>query len=163
MLLSEIVKELNKQMNLEFYSSSLYLQMSAWSSRNSFLGTAKFFLKHSKEEMDHMMKLFQYLDEVNSMPLISSIDAPISTFSSLHDVIKKAYDHEKKITKNINYIINESLIKKDYLTFNFLQWYISEQNEEEKIFKSMYDSLLFIGNTAEGLFILDKEFGKKNL
>lgn len=159
MLTKEMINKLNTHMNLEFYSSNLYLQVSAWCKKNSFEGSSQFFLHHSKEEMNHMMKIFNYLC-INTMPIINKIDAPMNQFNSLCDVLEKSYFHEQKITKKINSLVDDAFISKDYLTFNLLQWYVLEQQEEEMLFKNMIDRLLLFGNTSESLFLLDKEFEK---
>lgn len=157
MLKQDMIQKLNIHMNLEFYSANIYLQMSAWSKKNIFEGSAKFFRKHAQEEMTHMMKLFDYLGNT-SMPVISAIKAPNAEFNSLCDLVEQAYAHEKYITSSINTLINNSMVIKDYATFNFLQWYVTEQQEEEGLFKNMIDLLLLFGNTSEGLFLLDKKF-----
>ena len=159
MLKTEMVNKLNEQLNLEAFSSNLYLQMSAWCSNNAFVGAAKFFREHAAEESEHMMRLFNYLDGTGAQPIIGSIESPEHAFSSLKDVIEKAYTHEQHITECINELVDEALQRKDYPTFNFLQWYVAEQHEEEKLFKDMIDRILLVGNSGEGLFLVDKEFG----
>ncbi|WP_058910075.1 non-heme ferritin [Entomohabitans teleogrylli] len=159
MLKQEMINKLNAQMNLEFYSSNLYLQMSAWCSDHAFEGAAKFFRDHAREEMDHMMRLFDYLDGTGSMPVIGSIAAPDTSFESLKDVLQKAYVHEQHITESINDLADAAMTSKDYPTFNFLQWYVAEQHEEEKLFKTMIDRLLLAGNSGEALLLIDNEFG----
>ncbi|HHF2509121.1 TPA: ferritin, partial [Haemophilus influenzae] len=86
MLSENVVKLLNDQMNLEFYSSNLYLQMSAWCDQQGFEGTAKFLSVHAAEEMQHMRKLFTYLNETGSLAVISAIEAPAHEYKSLKEV-----------------------------------------------------------------------------
>lgn len=161
MLKKEMIDKLNAQMNLEFYSSNLYLQMSAWCRDNAFEGAAKFFRRQANEEMSHMIRLFEYLDGAGSMPVIDEIKAPPHHFASLKDTMEKAYIHEQHITNSINILADAAITSKDYPTFNFLQWYVAEQHEEEKRFKAMIDRLLLVGNTGEALFLVDNEFGNE--
>ncbi|HHF2381918.1 TPA: ferritin, partial [Haemophilus influenzae] len=123
MLSENVVKLLNDQMNLEFYSSNLYLQMSAWCDQKGFEGAAKFLSVHATEEMQHMRKLFTYLNETGSRAIISAIEAPAHEYKSLKEVIETTYEHEKLITSKINELVGKTFEEKDYSAFNFLQWY----------------------------------------
>ena len=159
MLSNNVVKLLNDQMNLEFYSSNLYLQMSAWCEQNGFEGTAKFLAAHAVEEMQHMRKLFTYLNETGALAVIAEIDAPPHEFTSLKQVIELTYQHEKLITSKINELVGRTFEEKDYSAFNFLQWYVAEQHEEEKLFSGILDKLNLLGEDGKGLFLVDKDLG----
>ncbi|OOF43129.1 ferritin [Rodentibacter rarus] len=160
MLSANVIKLLNDQMNLEFYSSNLYLQMSAWCDQQGFEGTAKFLSAHAAEEMQHMRKLFTYLNETGALAIISAIDAPSYEYKSLKEVIEITYEHEKLITSKINELVGRTFEEKDYSAFNFLQWYVAEQHEEEKLFSGILDKLNLLGDDGKGLFLIDKELGK---
>lgn len=157
MLTNEMTAKLNDQLNLEFYSANLYLQMSAWCNDKGFEGAASFLRGHSVEEMQHMQRLFNYLSDTGAMPVLGTIDAPPVTFNSLNEVLEQAYQHEQLITAKINELAHASITTQDYSTFNFLQWYVSEQHEEEKLFKSVLDKLALVGNSGQGLFFIDKD------
>lgn len=159
MLSENVIKLLNDQMNLEFYSSNLYLQMSAWCEQNGFDGTAKFLAAHAAEEMQHMRKLFTYLNETGALAIISEIEAPAHQYSSLKEVIEITYRHEKLITEKINELVGKTFEEKDYSAFNFLQWYVAEQHEEEKLFSGILDKLHLLGEDGKGLFLIDKDLG----
>ncbi|HHE9997756.1 TPA: non-heme ferritin [Haemophilus influenzae] len=159
MLSENVVKLLNDQMNLEFYSSNLYLQMSAWCDQQGFEGTAKFLSVHATEEMQHMRKLFTYLNETGSRAIISAIEAPAHKYKSLKEVIETTYEHEKLITSKINELVGKTFEEKDYSAFNFLQWYVEEQHEEEKLFSSILDKLNLLGEDGKSLFLIDKDLG----
>lgn len=159
MLSENVVKLLNDQMNLEFYSSNLYLQMSAWCDQQGFEGTAKFLSVHAAEEMQHMRKLFTYLNETGSRAVISAIEAPVHEYKSLKEVIETTYEHEKLITSKINELVGKTFEEKDYSAFNFLQWYVEEQHEEEKLFSSILDKLNLLGEDGKSLFLIDKDLG----
>ncbi|MDW8845483.1 non-heme ferritin [Erwinia sp. MMLR14_017] len=160
MLTADMIAKLNDQLNLEFYSANLYLQMSAWCADKGFEGAAAFMHEHSVEEMQHMQRLFNYLSDTGAMPVLGSIAAPPVTFNSLNEVLEQAYEHEKLITGKINELAHAAMTTQDYSTFNFLQWYVSEQHEEEKLFKSVLDKLALVGSGGQGMFFVDKDLMK---
>ena len=160
MLTNQMVKKLNDQLNLEFYSSNLYLQMSAWCDDQNFPSFGKFLRDHASEERQHMERLFDYVSDCGALALIGKIEAPESEYKSLLDVFKAAYQHELKITKEINELVDYALTQKDFSTFHFLQWYVAEQHEEEKLFKSIVDKLELVGENKRDLFFMDKDFNK---
>lgn len=160
MLKNDMIAKLNDQLNLEFYSANLYLQMSAWCSDKGFEGAAAFLKKHSREEMEHMQRLFNYLSDTGAMPVLGTIEAPPVTFQSLNDVFDKTYLHEQNITCKINELADFALTSKDYSTFNFLQWYVAEQHEEEKLFKTVLDKMKMLEKSSNGLFLIDKDLAR---
>lgn len=91
------------------------------------------------------------------MPLLGTIEAPPAEFLSLSDLFTKTYEHEKFITAEINKLAHLAMTTQDYSTFNFLQWYVAEQHEEEKLFKSILDKLAMVGDGGKALFLLDKD------
>ena len=159
MLSTNVIKLLNDQMNLEFYSSNLYLQMSAWCEQNGFEGAAKFLSAHAAEEMQHMRKLFTYLNETGALAVITAIEEPAHEYKSLKEIIELTYEHEKLITSKINELVGKTFEEKDYSAFNFLQWYVAEQHEEEKLFSGILDKLNLLGEDGKGLFLIDKDLG----
>ena len=157
MLSNNVIKLLNDQMNLEFYSSNLYLQMSAWCEQQGFEGAAKFLSAHAAEEMQHMRKLFTYLNETGALAVITQIDEPPHQFKSLKEVLELTYQHEKLITSKINELVGRTFEEKDYSAFNFLQWYVAEQHEEEKLFNSIVDKFKLLGDSGTALYYIDRE------
>lgn len=157
MLSANMVEKLNEQINLEFFSSNLYLQMSAWCEDKGFEGAAEFLRAHAVEEMEHMQRLFTYVSETGSMPILGAIEAPQHEFESLGEVFRETYQHEQMITTQINKLAHEAFTNQDYSTFNFLQWYVSEQHEEEKLFKGILDKLELVGEDGKALFFIDKD------
>lgn len=141
MLKPEMIEKLNEQMNLELYSSLLYQQMSAWCSYHTFEGAAAFLRRHAQEEMTHMQRLFDYLTDTGNLPRINTVESPFAEYSSLDELFQETYKHEQLITQKINELAHAAMTNQDYPTFNFLQWYVSEQHEEEKLFKSIIDKL----------------------
>lgn len=157
MLAADMINKLNEQLNLEFYSANLYLQMSAWCSDKGYEGAAAFLKAHSQEEMEHMQRLFGYLSDTGALPILGQIAAPPVAFNSIAEVFALTYKHEQQITSEINKLAHLAMTTQDYSTFNFLQWYVAEQHEEEKLFKSILDKLDMVGESGKALFLLDKD------
>ncbi|BAP58568.1 non-heme ferritin [Candidatus Tachikawaea gelatinosa] len=156
MLKENIFVHLNEQLNLELFSANIYLQMSSWAHNKNYEGTGIFLKKQSLEEMNHMYKIFDYLNNTKTPPIINSIPSPKISCNSLYELFKKILKHEKYITKKINEITCLSMNNQDYSTFNFLQWYISEQREEENLFQKILDKINLIGDNEKNLFFIDK-------
>ncbi|WP_074013801.1 ferritin [Candidatus Sodalis sp. SoCistrobi] len=125
-------------------------------------GASQFFKTQSSEEMDHMRRLFDYLNDTGTMPVLGAIDAPPVGFPALAELIKLAYEHEQMITRKINELAHVAMTLQDYSTFHFLQWYVAEQHEEEKMFKSILDKLALVDTDASGLFFIDQDLKKMN-
>lgn len=157
MLKQAIIDKLNEQINLEFYSSNVYLQMSAWCSNNGFEGAAAFLLRHADEEMEHMQKLFTYVNETGALPLLGKIEAPKQQYASLREIFEETLEHEKYVTAKINELVEVTFANKDHSTFNFLQWYVAEQHEEEKLFSSIIDKFNLLGEEGRSLYFIDRE------
>ena len=161
MLTKALVDRLNQQINLEFYSSNLYLQMSSWCEHAGLEGCAEFMHQHAQEEMGHMQRLFNYVNETGAMAVLGQIDAPPTEYESIADVFRKTYEHECLVTSRINELADVAMKETDYSTFNFLQWYVAEQHEEEKLFKSILDKIELIGSDPKNLFFIDQEVRSK--
>ncbi|MEH6452621.1 MAG: non-heme ferritin [Psychromonas sp.] len=162
MLTDSMVLKLNEQINLEFYSSNLYLQMSAWCEDKGFEGAAALLRSHATEELSHMNRLFTYVSETGALPIIGEIKAPPHQFTSLKEVFKETYQHECLITEKINQLTHVAFSTHDYSTFNFLQWYVAEQHEEEKLFKGILDKIDLVGEDGKALFWVDKDLAELN-
>jgi ferritin len=160
MVSQTILNKLNEQITLEFYSSNLYLQMGAWCTWKGYSGAARFLLLHATEEYGHMTKLFHYIGETGGLSVIPGIEKPQTEFDSLLNVFTKTMEHEKIVTAKINELVDAAFNEKDYSTFNFLQWYVAEQHEEETLFASILDKIKMIGVEGRGLYLIDKEIGK---
>ncbi|MFT4925473.1 MAG: ferritin [Phenylobacterium sp.] len=160
MLKQEMIDNLNSQLNLEFYSSNLYLQMAGWCDDHGFEGCAEFMHKHADEEMSHMNRLFSYLSDSGALPLIGTIAAPPHEFNGLAEIFQKTYEHECLVTEEINRLAHTANMSQDYSTFNFLQWYVAEQHEEEKLFKGILDKIQMVGDDGKALFFIDKDLAE---
>ncbi len=160
MLGERMLDKLNKQINLEFYSSNLYLQMSSWCEKEGLEGCAAFLKGHATEEMEHMQRLFTYVNECGAMAKLGTIEAPPTEFSSIDEIFEETYKHEQYVTSKINTLADVAFQEKDYSTFNFLQWYVAEQHEEEKLFNTILDKMRIVGTEGRGLYHFDQEVAK---
>ena len=145
---------------MEFYSSNFYLQMSAWCENHSLTGCAKFLQDHATEEMSHMMRIFQYVNDKDAMAVLGRIEAPPTEYESVKQVFELIMEHEVLITTRISELVHIASQENDYTTLNFLQWFVAEQHEEELLFKSILDRINIIGLEGQGLFFIDREIGE---
>jgi ferritin len=159
MLPDNVIDKLNEQIGHELYSATFYLQMSAWCAHEGLDGCARFLRAHSSEELVHMNKLYDYVVDSGSQPLIPAIEKPRHQFESVKEVFTTILEHERFITGKINELVEVTFGKKDFFTFNFLQWYVAEQHEEEALFKTVLDKLELVGQDDRGLFFFDREMG----
>lgn len=159
MLSQAMTDQLNHQINLEMYSSHLYLQMSSWCSYKALDGCAKFLHLHANEEMTHMHRLLNYVQETGAFAIVGGMDAPPTQFSSLTELFEQIYEHETFITSKINALVHLATTEPDYSTLQFLQWYVAEQHQEEFLFKGILDKIKLIGTEGQGIFFIDREIG----
>ncbi|MCH8902524.1 MAG: ferritin [Bacteroidetes bacterium] len=161
MLSKKIEKGLNEQIGLEAYSSSYYMAIATWCAANGYNGIAKYLYHHSDEEREHMLKIYSYMNEAGAQAITPKIDKPPAEQKSVRAGIQAALKHEMKVTASINSLADVSMKEKDYTTFNFLQWFIKEQLEEENQFRSILSKIDLVGTDSKGLYMIDKEMGKK--
>lgn len=162
MLNETMVKPLNKQLNKEFYSAYLYLSYSAYARNKGFNGAANWFLVQYQEEITHAMKLFKYLEDQGSDVVLQDIKAVNISDKTLVEVFEAALAHEQAMTKRLNELSDQALKEKDHATYNMLQWYVTEQVEEEAIFAEIINSIRMVGDSSFGIFTIDKELGSRN-
>ncbi|MEI8344538.1 MAG: ferritin [Candidatus Omnitrophota bacterium] len=161
MMSPKMEKALNHQLVEEGYSSHLYLAMASWCEKNSLHGSARFMYHHAEEERAHMLKIFRYLNERNAYALVPEIKEPPHQFKSLTSVMEATLEHERHITKAIHHLVELSQSEKDHAAFSFLQWFVLEQVEEENVFETIMDMIRLAGTEGRGLYLIDKEIGKK--
>ncbi len=160
MLKSIIEEKLQAQIKKEASSSQLYLSMASWADMKGFSGAAEFLYHHSDEEREHMLKLIRFVNERGGHAEIPALSSPQKDFDSFQSVFKSILDHERKVTESINDIITACLKENDHSTNNFMQWYISEQMEEEQLANSILDKLKMIGDNMPSLYLFDKELSE---
>lgn len=159
-LTAETEKLLNKQIVMEGKSSAAYLSMASWCETEGYDISAQFLYKHSEEERMHMLKLFQYINAAGGHAMQPEISGIKHSFKSLREVFEDVLDHELDVTKSIHHIVDHCFQIKDYATFNFLQWYVMEQREEETLARRAVELFGLIGEEGVGLWTIDQEIGK---
>ena len=157
MLSKNIEKALNDQIKLEAESSQVYLAMASWAEIQGFEGVASFMYKHSDEERMHMLKLAKFVNERGGHAKVSALKAPPVSFGSFKEMFKTLFDHEVMVSNKINELVDITLKLKDYATHNFLQWYVSEQIEEEALARNILDKINLIGDDKGGLYLFDND------
>ncbi len=157
-MLSPVIEEaLNKQITVEAQSSQIYLAMASWAEVLGFEGVAQFMYAHSDEERMHMLKLVKFVNERGGHAKVSSLDAPPTEFGSFKEMFQELFNHEVKVSACINDLIDICLKEKDYATHNFLQWYVSEQIEEEALARNILDKIKLIGDDKGGFYLFDND------
>ena len=157
MLSNKIQDALNQQIGEEDYASHYYLSMASWLDKTGLHGSARFLYGHAEQERAHMMKLFRYLNDAGGHAFVHAVKEPARDFQSLSEIMELVLQHEQVVTKSINALVDTCLSEKDFSTFNFLQWYVAEQHEEERLFMSILDIIKIAGTDGRGLFFIDKE------
>jgi ferritin len=157
MLSKKIEEALNKQVTIEAESSQVYLAMASWAENLGFEGVSQFMYAHSDEEREHMLKLIKFINERGGHAKVSELAAPPTEFGSFKDMFQNLFDHEVMVSKSINDLVDVSLQEKDYATHNFLQWYVSEQIEEEALARNILDKINLIGDDKSGFYLFDND------
>ena len=157
MLSAKLSTALNKQVVLEAYSSQLYLSMASWAETQGLNGISTFLYGHADEERTHMLKLIKFLNERGGHGVVPALKQPPVTFKSVKSVFEEILKHEVMVTNEINKLVEITLKEKDYTTHNFLQWYVSEQIEEEALARQIVDKLKLIGGDKGGLYFFDRD------
>lgn len=156
----EVERLLNEQIVMEGTSSAHYLSMASWCETQGFENSAQFLYRHAEEERQHMLKLFGYINAAGGHALQPEIKGIKHKFKSLREVFEDVLAHEIAVTKSINRIVDQCFQIKDFATFNFLQWYVMEQREEETLARRAVEIFDLIGEEGVGLWMIDQEIGK---
>ncbi|MDP3446039.1 MAG: ferritin [Ignavibacteria bacterium] len=157
MIKKTVESAINEQIKREEFSSRLYLSMAIWCQANGYPGAANFLYRQSEEERIHQLKFVHYVNDRGGKAILMSLSAPETNFDSLKGVFEQVMEHERYITESINDLYEVTLNEKDYTTGSFLQWYITEQIEEESSMSHILDKIGLVGNDKAGMFHVDKE------
>ena len=161
MLDQKIQDALNKQLNAELYASYLYLSMAAHFESQGLKGMAHWMRVQAQEENFHAMKFFDFINERSGKVILTRIDAPGTEWSSPTAAFEEAYAHECKVTGSINDLVDLALSEKDHAANAFLQWFVTEQVEEEASVTEVLDKLKLAGDQGAMLFMIDQELGQR--
>ncbi|MCA1717132.1 MAG: ferritin [Actinobacteria bacterium] len=159
MLDKAIQDAMNEQIKNEFYSAYQYLSMAAYCESVNLPGFAHWMRTQSQEEMEHAMKFYDFILARNGRVVLQAMDQPVVDFSSPLEVFEQALEHEREVTAMINDLYGLAIRENDYASQAFLQWFVTEQVEEEKNAGDVVDTLKMVGEKSESLFLLDRELG----
>ncbi len=148
---------LNDQIKYEAQASMHYLAMASWADSNGYNGIANFFYSQSEEERVHMTKLVKFVNERGGHVIVPELSKPQDSYSSLKELFESFLSSEIFVTEQINHVIFECLDKKDYNVHNFMQWYVTEQLEEEAVARTLLDKLNIIGDDKSGHYLFDRD------
>ncbi|GAB4532095.1 MAG: ferritin [Anaerolineae bacterium] len=161
MLSKTLENAINDQIKNELYSAYLYLSMSAYFEAHNLPGAARWMRLQSQEETSHAMRLFDYMNDRGNHVVLQAIDQPPSEFESMLDIFQKALEHERKVTGMINHIYDLAVKENDYPTQVEMQWFVTEQVEEEKSASDIVEQLKMIGEHGPSLIMLDRALGAR--
>jgi len=161
MLSKRMTQALNEQINKEIYSAYLYLSMSAYSTFIGLKGFANWFMVQYQEEMTHAMKIYDYINDQGGQVKLLVIEQPPTEFGSPLEMFEKTLEHEKFVTKRINDLVDLAIKEKDHASNIFLQWFVTEQIEEEANDNEIISKLKLVGKEGNGLFMIDKELAAR--
>ena len=161
MLSEKMMDALNGQINKEIYSAYLYLSMSAYSTFIGLKGFANWFMVQYQEEMTHAMKIYDYINDQGGQVKLLVIEQPPTEFGSPLEMFEKTLEHEKFVTKRINDLVDLAIKEKDHASNIFLQWFVTEQIEEEANDNEIISKLKLVGKEGNGLFMIDKELAAR--
>lgn len=161
MISKKMATALNNQINAELYASYLYLSMSAHCDAQNLKGFAHWMRLQTVEENEHAMKIFDYLISMNQQVKLDAIDKPPVEFGTPKEVFTKVLAHEQKVTAMIHKLYEQAVAEKDYTTQIMLQWFITEQVEEEDTARGILEQIEAIGDKSTAIWWIDKELMKR--
>jgi len=159
-LSKRLVAALNAQMTKEAHASQIYLSYAAWAEFHGFGGIANFLFRHAQEERNHMMKILEYILKRGAQAIVTAIPAPPDNPVSVNNCFEKVFEHEVDNTKAIYKLVKMSFDEEDWATWNFMQWFVKEQTEEETLALSLLDKIKIAGGekvSSTSLYSLDRD------
>jgi ferritin len=163
MISKKMADRINEQINREMFSAYLYLAMSARMTEAGYKGVGKWLMIQYHEEMFHAMKFYGYLQDQGSPVALKALAAPEFKETSVKELFQHVLEHEKGVTRSIHEIMAQAIEEKDYATQALAQWYVDEQVEEEKNDTEILQAIDLVGNSPQGLYLLNVELGKREL
>jgi ferritin len=163
-LLGTAIEEaMNEQIKNELFSAYQYLSMAAYCESENLPGFAQWMRAQSREEMEHAMKFYDFILERNGRVALRALDGPLVEFGSPLEVFEQALEHERRVTAMIDDLYALAVSENDYASQTFLQWFVTEQVEEEKNAGDVVETLKMVGDKSEALFLLDRELGQRRM
>lgn len=151
---------LNEQIAIEGNASAKYLAMASWANAKAFTHSYEFLVAQANEEREHMMKIFTFMIEAGANPISPAIEDHNKDYSTLRDVFQTALENEIYVTKSINKIMDLAHKHKDYVVSTFMQWFVTEQVEEEQTARRIMDMFELLGDTGLELMMADERIGQ---
>ena len=161
MISKKMVQALNKQVNNEIYSAYLYLSMSSYTNYLGLKGAANWFMVQYQEEMVHAMKIYDYVNSQGNHAQLAAIAAPPTEYGTLLSMFEQTLKHEQFITNCINELMDLAIKEKDHATQIFLQWFVTEQIEEEGNDNDIIAKLKLVGDSPQGLMMIDRDLAAR--
>jgi len=161
MLSKKLLDGLNAQINLELASAYTYLGMCAWFEAKNLPGMAAWMRKQAGEETEHALKLFDFVADRDGAVTLGAVAAPPANFKGVQDVWARALAHEQKVTASIAKLYDQAQREKDHATVALLQWFATEQVEEEKTTRQILEEVEKIGENSSAIFFEDRHLGKR--
>jgi ferritin len=162
MLSEKMENALNGQLNAEMYSGYMYLSMNAYFKSINLDGFANWMYYQAQEELTHAMKFYDFIISRGGRVKLAQIDAPPNSWDSPLAVFEATLAHEQKVTGLINDLVEKALEEHDHASNIFLQWFVSEQVEEEESVGGVLEQLKLMGEAKGGLFMMDRELAKRS-
>ncbi|MDO4410049.1 MAG: ferritin [Akkermansia sp.] len=156
-----IEQAINEQIKWEMYSANLYLSMSAWLQDEGLSGFANWMRVQYQEETDHALKFYDFILSRGGKVTLSQIDAPPTTWDSVLDVFEATLTHEQEVTRRINELTYLTKEVKDFASDIFMQWFVTEQIEEEENVRDILNKLRLIKGEGQGMLMLDQEMAQR--
>jgi ferritin len=161
-MLGKVIQDaMNEQMKSEFYAAYQYLSMAAYCESENLPGFAHWMRTQAQEETQHAMKFYDFILDRNGRVVLQAVEEPVVEFGSPLEVFERALEHEQRVTAMINDLYGLAVRENDYASQTFLQWFVTEQVEEEKNAGDVVETLKMIGDRSEALFLLDRELGRR--
>ncbi|MEN8928288.1 MAG: ferritin [Flavobacteriales bacterium] len=157
MLNKRVEAALNSQLVIEANSSHYYLSIASWAETKGLDGTSEFFYEQSDEERMHMLRLVKFINERGGQAIIPQVDMPPKDFGDIENVFNEFLKHELLVSAKVNEVVGVCHEEKDFPTMNFMQWYVSEQIEEEALVRAIIDKLNLIDGDKGGLYMFDRD------
>ncbi|CAN5462989.1 ferritin [soil metagenome] len=154
---------LNAQLTKEAHASQIYLSYGAWADRQGYGGVSNFLFRHAHEERNHMMKILEYILKRGAEVKVDAIPAPPANPASINNCFEKVFEHEVDNTKAVYALVKMSFTEEDWATWNFMQWFVKEQTEEETLALNLLDKIKIAGGEnakSDALYTLDRELEK---
>lgn len=153
---TELAKAINDQISYEASSTQAYVAIGSWCERTGYNGSATFFFEQAAEENTHMLKFVHYLNNAGAEAIIPATEKPKGNFDSLESAFQAGLKSEQTVTKLINNLVEIAEREKDRATYSFLQWYVSEQLEEETLFGTIIQKFEIIGRDKLAIYQIDQ-------